>query len=159
MRKNIMYTLKTALVLACVLPLAATAQEAVQQSKDTGKEFYGKPSNWRPYDQRGINVFETSKADTIPFEGTRVRLGAGFTQQFQGLKHENTVATGLKSKNTLYALAPGFNMAQANLNLDMQLADGIRLSVESYMSARHHNEFWVKGGYIQFDKLPFNSPL
>ncbi|HEY1113836.1 MAG TPA: hypothetical protein VGE66_09745, partial [Chitinophagaceae bacterium] len=46
-----------------------------------------------------------------------------------------------------------------NLNLDMQLADGIRLSVESYMSARHHNEFWVKGGYIQFDKLPFNSPL
>ncbi len=27
------------------------------------------------------------------------------------------------------------------------------------MSARHHNEFWVKGGYIQIDKLPmFNSP-
>jgi hypothetical protein len=27
------------------------------------------------------------------------------------------------------------------------------------MSARHHNEFWVKGGYIQFDKLPmFGNP-
>ncbi|MBX9782154.1 MAG: hypothetical protein K2X48_02570 [Chitinophagaceae bacterium] len=27
------------------------------------------------------------------------------------------------------------------------------------MSARHHNEFWVKGGYIQIDKLPvFGNP-
>lgn len=24
-----------------------------------------------------------------------------------------------------------------------------------YLSSRHHNETWVKGGYIQFDKLPF----
>ncbi|MBK8668710.1 MAG: hypothetical protein IPN89_04280 [Saprospiraceae bacterium] len=31
--------------------------------------------------------------------------------------------------------------------------------LENYMAARHHNEFWVKGGYIQIDKLPmFGSP-
>jgi hypothetical protein len=29
--------------------------------------------------------------------------------------------------------------------------------VTSYLSARHHNETWVKGGYIQFDKLPFKG--
>jgi hypothetical protein len=43
----------------------------------------------------------------------------------------------------------------ANLNLDAQLADGIRVSLVSYMSTRHHNEFWVKGGYFQIDKVGF----
>jgi hypothetical protein len=47
--------------------------------------------------------------------------------------------------------------SQANLFLDVQLADGIRLNVTTYLSARHHNEAWVKGGYIQFDKLPFKG--
>ena len=45
--------------------------------------------------------------------------------------------------------------AQANLFTDVQLADGIRMNVTTYLSTRHHNEAWVKGGYIQFDKLPF----
>ncbi len=45
------------------------------------------------------------------------------------------------------------------MNFDIQIEDGIRISLENYMSSRHHNEFWVKGGYIQIDKLPmFNSP-
>lgn len=53
----------------------------------------------------------------------------------------------------------GFNLAMANLNLDFQIADGIRVSLENYMSSRHHSEFWVKGGYIQIDKLPmFGNP-
>jgi hypothetical protein len=43
------------------------------------------------------------------------------------------------------------------LYIDAQLGDGIRLHVANYMSARHHEEFWVKGGYIQFDKLPFKG--
>ena len=45
----------------------------------------------------------------------------------------------------------------ANLNLDVQLAEGIRLNLVTYLSSRHHNEAWVKGGYIQFDKLPFKG--
>jgi hypothetical protein len=39
----------------------------------------------------------------------------------------------------------------------VQLADGIRLNLTNYLSTRHHNETWVKGGYIQFDKLPFKG--
>jgi len=57
------------------------------------------------------------------------------------------------------ATLSGFNLAMANLNLDFQIGDGIRVALENYMSSRHHSEFWVKGGYIQIDKLPmFGNP-
>ena len=31
--------------------------------------------------------------------------------------------------------------------------------VESYMSSRHHNEFWVKGGYARSTPSPIDLPL
>lgn len=114
---------------------------------------------YRTPGQDGINVFETGKKNDVEFTGPRIRVGGNFTQQYQSLSHENKAtslynATGtLTTNNNLYALAPGFNLATANLNFDIQLADGIRVSLENYMSSRHHNEFWVKGGYIQIDKL------
>ena len=109
-------------------------------------------SNLRPYDKSGINVFEAPKDSNAVFDKIKVRFGAGFTQSFQGLKHENTTGG-------LYKITPGFNTANANLFMDVQLSDGIRLNLTSYLSSRHHNETWVKGGYIQFDKLPFNGKL
>ena len=111
---------------------------------------------FRPYDQKGVNVFETSKVDTVGYEGIKLRIGANFTQQFQSLRHSNAEnIVGEVNKNALYDLSPGFNLAMANLNLDAQLADGLRVSLVSYMSTRHHNEFWVKGGYFQIDKVGF----
>ncbi|MCB0534143.1 MAG: hypothetical protein H6574_07425 [Lewinellaceae bacterium] len=114
---------------------------------------------YRPWDKDGINVFEPSKkAEQPEYTGFKIRIGGSFTQDFQSLNHENT-DTSAANVNKLWALGSGFNLAMANLNLDMQIDDGIRVALENYMSARHHNEFWVKGGYIQFDKLPmFNSP-
>ncbi|MDB5263486.1 MAG: hypothetical protein JWQ14_2769 [Adhaeribacter sp.] len=109
-------------------------------------------NNLRPYDQSGINVFEAPKDTAAAFEEIKVKFGAGFTQSFQNLKHKN--ATG-----NLYKISPGFNTANANLFMDVQLADGIRLNLTSYLSSRHHNETWVKGGYIQFDKLPFKGEI
>jgi hypothetical protein len=139
--------IKMVLLLACGFPIAAMAQT----------EYYGRPSYWRPYDQRGINVFETTKTpDSLEYMGPRVRFGAGFTQQYQNLKHEST-ATNNQTTNKLYPITPGFMTAQANLFTDIQLAPGIRLNVTTYLSTRHHNEAWVKGGYIQFDKLPFKG--
>lgn len=119
---------------------------------------------FRPYDKDGISVFETTKADTIPFEGLKLRWGANFTQQFQSLSHSNTAERVLdaegKDANQLIKLGSGFNLATANLNLDAQLADGIRVSLVTYLSSRHHPEAWVKGGYVQVDKLPMlNSAL
>jgi len=146
---------KILFVFILALPLASFGQ--------TEKISYQRPTYWRPYDQTGINVFETSKqGDTAQFQGLRVRFGAGFTQQFQNLKHENRGAIGNQSttwasSNKLYPLKPGFMTAQANLFMDVELAEGISLNVTTYLSSRHHNEGWVKGGYIQFDKLPLKG--
>src|SRR5688572_20155054 len=116
----------------------------------------GRIQYFRPYDQRGINVFETSKEDTVLFDGLKLRIGANFSQQYQNLKHSNSEnMVGEVNKNALYDISPGFNLAMANLDIDVQLTDGVRVSLVSYMSTRHHNEFWVKGGYFQIDKVGF----
>lgn len=118
-------------------------------------QMFGQEYNiqyFRPWDKHGINIFENSKDDSVMFKGTTVRIGGNFTQQFQALSHENAAGEGVEGG--LYNLGSGFNLATANLNLDIQLGDGIRIALENYMSSRHHPEFWVKGGYIQFDKLP-----
>jgi len=151
MKRFLHSTAKICLAALLMLPIASMAQ--------VEKISYLRPSYFRPYDQTGINVFETTKeADPIPFDGLRVRFGAGFTQQFQALKHSNTAVFN-QDANKLYPIKPGFMTAQANLYMDVQLADGIRLNLPNYMSSRHHNEFWVKGGYIQFDKLPFKGKI
>jgi hypothetical protein len=141
--KHLANCLKKAVLTALVLsPLATFAQQP-------------KIQNLRAYDQSGINVFETPKETNVPFDGVKVRFGAGFNQAFQSLKHSNTAGSP-----ALYPrLAPGFAVAQANLYTDVQLADGIRLNLTTYLSARHHNEAWVKGGYMQFDKLPFKGEV
>ncbi len=117
-----------------------------------------------PYDQRGLNIFETGKADTVAFDGVRVRIGGAFAQQFQSVSHENTASPVLNdggvNTNQLMEIGSGFNLATANLNIDVALADGIRLNLITYLSSRHHPETWVKGGYLQVDKAPFlNSQL
>ncbi len=125
---------------------------------------------YRGWDKDAINVFEPSKADDTPYEGFKIRIGGSFTQDFQSLKHSNKptyvpVSTAnptnrnllygvVRAEDSLSATLTGFNLAMANLNLDFQIEDGIRVCLENYMSSRHHPEFWVKGGYIQIDKLP-----
>ena len=114
---------------------------------------------WRPYDKRGINIFETGKADSVAFEGLKVRIGGHFTQQFQSLSHENNADVVNNQNgvnlNQLIEIGSGTNLAAANLNIDVALADGVRLNLITYLSSRHHPEAWVKGGYLQVDKLGF----
>ncbi len=100
----------------------------------------------RPYDKTGITVFEPPTESAVPFDGVTVKWGAAFTQQFQGVDHNNT-------PGGLVELGAGFNTATANLNTDVQLADGIRVNLITYLSSRHHPDAWVKGGYMQVDKL------
>jgi hypothetical protein len=50
----------------------------------------------------------------------------------------------------------GFNNSTANLGLHAQLAPGIRVALTTYLSSRHHNETWVKDGYIQIDESPID---
>jgi len=107
---------------------------------------------FRAYDRTGINVFETTKDDTVKFDGLKFRIGANFKQQFQNLNHSNA---GTVPAQALMPIGSGFNLAMANLNFDMQLADGVRVNLVSYMSSRHHPNFWVKGGFFQIDKVGF----
>jgi hypothetical protein len=132
---------RVALVLAALVGVGAGAQQPITIQ------------HIRPMDQRGLNMFEPSKHDTVTFQGTRVVFGGAFRQDFQGLSHQNT------SPTQLIALGHGFNNASANLNLDVQLAKGIRVAMTSYLSSRHHNETWVKDGYILMDASPIDNPI
>jgi hypothetical protein len=121
----------------------------------------------RPGDQRGLNVFEAPKDDAVPYTGFRLDWSAAFTQQFQALSHDNSAAAVTRkdaagkdyNANQLMDIGAGFNLATANLGLNAQLAPGIRVSLEAYLSSRHHQEAWVKGGYLQVDESPIDHPL
>jgi len=139
--------MKIKLILAlCLLTGVVKAQEKIQY--------------FRPNDQRGVNTFETSKKDTVPFTGLKAKVGGNFEMEFQGLRNFNTAAPATKTGftgniNSLEPLTNGFALPMANLNVDAQLADGIRMNITLYLASRHHEDTWVKGGYIQFDKLLF----
>lgn len=134
---------------------------------------------YRKWDQTGINTFDPKKHIEQPeYTGFKINIGGAFTQDFQYLRHKNkadfnpypngnnwnylfgVIYNPVDPKfDALVATLGRFNLAMANFNLDFQIADGIRVAVENYMSARHHPEFWVEGGYNQIDRLPmFNNP-
>ena len=117
----------------------------------------------RPSDQRGVNVFEPPKEDQVPFSGFALSFGGAFTQEFQGLDHTNNANAVLDANkvntNQLMTIGHGFNNAVANLNVNAQLAPGIRIAMTSYLSARHHQESWVKDGYLLVDASPIDNAL
>jgi len=154
---------------------AVTDSAAVDSTAKTAKPKADKPArllrvgapdieiqHLRPADQRGLNVFESPKEEGVPFTGFKLNWGGAFTQQFQNLTHTNTatpkVVNGTDA-NKLIPIGSGFNNADANLYLNVQLARGIRVALESYLSARHHQESWVKDGYFLIDGSPIESPL
>ncbi|HST63396.1 MAG TPA: hypothetical protein VLK84_32090 [Longimicrobium sp.] len=100
-----------------------------------------------------IGEFEPAK-QSGEFDGMQLQIGGAFAQTFQALDHE-TDAAGVE----MGKIRPGFNLASANFNLGAQLARGIRVDLESYMASRHHNEFWVKGGFATIDASPFDVPV
>src|SRR5690242_155708 len=117
----------------------------------------------RALDQRGINVFESPKWDNVEYNGFALAWGAAFTSQFQGLDHSNTATPNVVAgvnQNQLMRTGHGFNNETANLYLNAQLAPGIRVALTSYLSARHHQETWVKDGYLLVDESPIKwQPL
>ncbi|MDX1272470.1 hypothetical protein [Bizionia paragorgiae] len=105
--------------------------------------------NYRQPDKNGINVFESPKDTVSTFNGVKVRIGGAFALQYQALDNENSGMTPIKE------VGYNFNLATANLDLDVALHDGVNLHLRTYLSSRHHHEPYVKGGYLQIDKLDF----
>ncbi|MFB6274379.1 MAG: hypothetical protein ABEL51_15965 [Salinibacter sp.] len=102
--------------------------------------------NMRPAGQNGIDMFEPPKTDTSEFDGIEINVGGAFAQQLQSISQSNAAGN-------LPEIGRGFNLATANLDVNATLAEGIRLHVRTYLSSRHHNDAWVKGGYLQVDEL------
>jgi hypothetical protein len=91
--------------------------------------------------------FEAPQLSQDDFEKVKIHVGADFAMQYQLLKHH--------ADSALIPLGTGFNLPTANLNVDALLAPGIEVNLTTYLSSRHHNETWVKGGYLIIDELPF----
>lgn len=100
--------------------------------------------------QEAVNVFEAPKNDNVKYTGKKVRIGGAFALQMQAISHSN-------DKDNLIKLGSDFNLPTANMTIDAQLADGVLLNMELYLASNHHNETWVKGGYLQIDNLNFIS--
>lgn len=107
--------------------------------------------NFRYPDKRGVNVFEAPKDTLSTFDGVDVRVGGSFALQYQAIENENAGLAGYELKEA----GSNFNLATANMDLDVALYDGVRMHLRTYLSSRHHNEPYVKGGYFQVDKLDF----
>lgn len=136
-----MKTMKTWSILTMAALMMLISVTAFAQAQPELQYF-------RPNDLNGLNVFETSKDNNVVFDGFKVRVGGDFAIQYQGLNQSNAAGTTLDLVNN-------FNLPTANLNIDAQLADGVRMHLRTYLSARHHVESWVKGGHIQMDNLDF----
>ena len=145
------------------LPTKAKAQQKAPRYIASPIEI----QHMRAPDARGLNVFESPKEPGAAYTGFKLAWGGAFTQQFQNLTHENTAAVKMGKDangkdvnlNALIPIGSGFNNADANLYLNAQLARGIRVAVEGYASARHHQEFWIKDGYFLIDASPFENKL
>ena len=83
--------------------------------------------------QKGVrNWLRTSSKSVSTFDDINVRIGGSSTLQFQALSHENSDAAPLKE------IGSNFNLATANLDLDVVLYDGVRMHLRTYLSSRHH---------------------
>jgi hypothetical protein len=145
----------------------ATAPAATEQEKKDATSWKDGRAQSIQYirfmDQRGLNTFETSKKPGVEFTNFKLDISAAFTSQVQNLNHENTALPNVVNNvnaNQLQDIGFGFNNSTANLYLNAQLAPGIRVALTSYLSSRHHNETWVKDGYMQIDESPIDlKPL
>ncbi|MHA6698156.1 hypothetical protein [Chryseobacterium sp. A321] len=112
------------------------------------------------------NIFEDPKVNSPDYEGIKVSIGGDFALQFQALDHSTKGNLGYKLDASgqptgeaiqLLNLGSDVNLPTANLDVNAYLAKGVKMHLRTYLSARHHNEAWVKGGYIQIDDLDFIS--
>ena len=128
-------------------------------------------NNFREPSKDGLNVFEAPKDTAVikAFDGIKVRIGGSSSLQFQALDHQNgrpaesTIGPGSpwfaddgeggNANLPLKEIGSNFNLATANLDLDVALGDGLRMHLRTYLSSRHHPEPYVKGGYLQIDNL------
>ena len=165
-------------VVACALALIAFASVPARSQEGGANDSLGVGHNpstipaterakavpilvgyFRPHDAQGLNVFEPPKVEGTAYDGFAIQWGAAFTQQYQALSHDNNADPNIVAgvdQNALMHIGNGFNNADANLYWTATRA-GIRVALEMYLSSRHHNETWVKDGYLLVDSSPWEN--
>lgn len=149
--------MKTILKLSLVITAICLSGNSMAQ-----KVTFGQIQNQIKRDQTGINQFDVKK-DSVEFTGISIDLGGAFALQFQAMNSFNDQKEGTYIASNAVAvtnyrlndLENQFNLPTANMAFGAQLADGVRVNLDLYLASRHHNETWVKGGYLQIDKLDF----
>ena len=150
--------MKTMVIRASVLAVLVSGISFVSaQDTTTSMRDYLAP------EKATRNVFEDPKVEAPVYDGVKVSVGGDFALQFQALDHSTEAAslgvkTGTTTPNTLRVMGSDFNLPTANLDVNAYLAKGLKMHLRTYLSARHHNEAWIKGGHLQIDKLDFIKP-
>lgn len=121
------------------LAVCLTATTMFGQKNDTAKYNLGKG-------------FESPKIDVSNFTKIKVDVGGDFALHFQSLKSH--------ADSAMVPLGGNIYLPAANLNLNADLAPGIKVNLTTYLASRHHTNTYVQGGYLLMDQLPFlNSNL
>jgi hypothetical protein len=117
---------------------------------------FGHMQNQISRSKDGINVFDVKK-DTVEFKGLSVDLGGAFNMDFQATNsfNDQPINNGDITGYRLLNNQNNFTLPAADMTIGAQLFDGVRVNLDVYLASRHHNETYVKGGYLQIDKLDF----
>src|SRR6187431_436530 len=118
---------------------------------------FGKMQNQISRGKDGINVFDVQKNDA-EFDGISIDLGGAFNMDFQAINSFNDQPTNFPAPSNItgYRLMNtenNFILPSADMTIGAQLFDGVRVNLDIYLASRHHNMTYVKGGYLQVDKL------
>lgn len=141
---------KSILLLVAALGLGGVA---------TAQTSFGHMQNRISRDKNGINVFDVKK-DSVEFKGLSIDLGGAFNMDYQATNsfNDQPATFALPSKIVGYRLMNNennFNLPAADMTIGAQLFDGVRVNLDIYLASRNHNDTYVKGGYLQIDKLDF----
>ncbi|HEY6144477.1 MAG TPA: hypothetical protein VIV55_13790 [Flavobacterium sp.] len=117
---------------------------------------FGKMQNQISRGKDGINVFDVKK-DTVQFKGLSVDLGGAFNMDFHATNswNDQPANIGSISNYRLQNAENNFSLPAADMTIAAQLFDGVRVNLDIYLASRHHSNTYVKGGYLQIDKLDF----
>ncbi|HKJ32351.1 MAG TPA: hypothetical protein VKA34_11020 [Balneolales bacterium] len=147
-----MKTLKEVFGLSIALLMLGGIMNTTQAQYKKDLEYY------RPVSKDGIYMFTPNKSQKgIKYNGFKLYIGAGLTSQWQDLTQKTKgidPTSGQPYSQIWTPIGDGFNLPTANLDIDAQLAQGMRLHLRTYLSSRHHNEAYVKGGYLRIDAMP-----
>lgn len=117
---------------------------------------FGKMQNQISRGKDGINVFDVKK-DTVQFKGLSIDLGGAFNMDFHATNsfNDQPVNNGSITGYRLNNAENNFSLPSADMTIGAQLFDGVRVNLDIYLASRHHSNTYVKGGYLQIDKLDF----